>query len=60
MTILQNFKLSSKSVNECFLFSGFMRRSTVYKNLHNFKKAAEDLKKVLHIEPENAIAKVSI
>lgn len=37
-----------------------MRRSTVHKNLQNFKAAAEDLKKVLYIEPENAIAKVSI
>ncbi|KAJ6653812.1 hypothetical protein lerEdw1_008656 [Lerista edwardsae] len=39
---------------------GFMRRSTVYKNLHKFKEAAEDLKKVLHIEPENAIAKKNL
>lgn len=37
-----------------------MRRSTVYNNLQNFKAAAEDLRKVLQIDPKNAIAKVSI
>ncbi|ETE73890.1 Sperm-associated antigen 1 [Ophiophagus hannah] len=34
-----------------------MRRSTVYNNLQNFKVAAEDLRKVLRIDPKNAIAK---
>ncbi|XP_053105714.1 sperm-associated antigen 1 isoform X2 [Hemicordylus capensis] len=34
-----------------------MRRATVYSNLQNFKEAANNLKKVLQTEPENAIAK---
>lgn len=41
-------------------FSALLRRATTYKHQNKLLEAIEDLSKVLDVEPDNDLAKVSI
>lgn len=47
--------------NTTFLdkFSALLRRATTYKHQNKLQEAIEDLNKVLNVEPDNELAKVS-